>query len=70
MLAFAIAPGLSVALGGILNSHYGWESCFYAGTVYGAILLAMVRQLPETQKNTSTRSVSNETSAPGICKSI
>ncbi|HEA4198339.1 TPA: MFS transporter, partial [Legionella pneumophila] len=51
MLAFAIAPGLSVALGGILNSHYGWESCFYAGTVYGAILLAMVRQLPETQKN-------------------
>ncbi|HAT8718401.1 TPA: MFS transporter [Legionella pneumophila] len=51
MLAFAIAPGLSVALGGILNSHYGWESCFYAGTVYGAILLAMVRQLPETQKS-------------------
>ncbi|CCD04437.1 TPA: MFS transporter [Legionella pneumophila] len=51
MLAFAIAPGLSVALGGILNSHYGWESCFYAGTVYGAILLVMVRQLPETQKS-------------------
>ncbi|HAU1152281.1 TPA: multidrug effflux MFS transporter [Legionella pneumophila] len=51
MLAFAIAPGLSVALGGILNSHYGWESCFYAGIVYGFILLAMVRQLPETQKS-------------------
>ncbi|AMP88440.1 MFS transporter [Legionella pneumophila] len=51
MLAFAIAPGLSVALGGILNSHYGWESCFYAGIVYGFILLVMVRQLPETQKS-------------------
>ncbi|HAT1597147.1 TPA: MFS transporter [Legionella pneumophila] len=51
MLAFAIAPGLSVALGGILNSYYGWESCFYAGIVYGFILLVMVRQLPETQKS-------------------
>ncbi|HAT1658497.1 TPA: MFS transporter [Legionella pneumophila] len=51
MLAFAIAPGMSVALGGILNSHYGWESCFYAGIVYGLILLAMATQLPETQKS-------------------
>lgn len=51
MLAFAITPGLSIALGGVLNAHYGWESCFYAGIVYGLIMLALVIWLPETQKN-------------------
>jgi len=50
MLAFAITPGLGVALGGILNSYYGWTSCFYAGAVYGVILLYLVSHLPETQK--------------------
>ena len=29
MLAFAITPGLAVALGGILNEYYGWMSCFW-----------------------------------------
>jgi predicted MFS family arabinose efflux permease len=51
MLAFAITPGLGVALGGILNSHFGWMSCFYAGALYGVMLLLLVTQLPETQKN-------------------
>ncbi|HSW71680.1 MAG TPA: MFS transporter [Gammaproteobacteria bacterium] len=50
MLAFAITPGLSVALGGILNSYYGWTSCFYAGALYGVTLLFFVSGLPETQK--------------------
>lgn len=50
MLAFAIIPGLSVALGGILNSYYGWTSCFYAGAVYGLLLLALTQHLPETKK--------------------
>lgn len=49
MLAFAITPGLSIALGGILNTYYGWESCFYAGAIYGLILLILVTRLPETQ---------------------
>lgn len=48
MLAFAITPGLGVALGGVLNTYYGWMSCFYAGAVYGVILLAFVFRLPET----------------------
>lgn len=53
MLAFAITPGLGVALGGILNSHYGWASCFYAGAIYGLILLLFIARLPETNKTLS-----------------
>lgn len=48
MLAFAITPGLGIAIGGILNAHFGWESCFYAGAIYGVILLLLVSRLPET----------------------
>lgn len=48
ILAFAITPALSVALGGFLNAYYGWMSCFYACAVYGIILLALVFRLPET----------------------
>lgn len=50
MLAFAITPGLGVALGGLLNTYYGWTSCFYAGAIYGLVLLFFVSRLPETQK--------------------
>lgn len=49
ILAFAVTPGLSAALGGILNQHFGWTSCFYAGAGYGMILLALATRLPETQ---------------------
>lgn len=53
MLAFAITPGLGVALGGVLNAHFGWISCFVAGAIYGVILLAFVAYLPkfENKKN-------------------
>jgi DHA1 family bicyclomycin/chloramphenicol resistance-like MFS transporter len=49
ILAFAIAPALGVSLGGTLNTHYGWMSCFYASALYGMILLLRVIQLPETK---------------------
>ena len=48
ILAFAITPGLGAALGGVLNQNFGWTSCFYAGAVYGLILLALTTRLPET----------------------
>lgn len=51
MLAFAVTPGLSIALGGVLTSHFGWSSCFYASAIYGIILLAFVARLPETLSN-------------------
>jgi MFS family permease len=48
LLAFAVAPGIGVAAGGVLNNHFGWESCFYAGAAYGLCLLYLVSRLPET----------------------
>ncbi len=50
ILAFAITPGLSVTLGGILNTYFNWQSCFYAGAIYGCILLILSTQIPETKK--------------------
>lgn len=50
MLSFAITPGLAVALGGVVNTYFGWTGCFYASAVYGGILLWLVSRLPETQK--------------------
>lgn len=49
ILAFAITPGLSVALGGLLNAFFGWTSCFYAGAAYGFLLFFLATRLPETQ---------------------
>lgn len=48
--AFAIAPGIAVALGGFLNANFGWMSCFYLSALYGVILLLLVIKLPETLK--------------------
>ncbi len=50
MLAFAITPALGVLLSGLLNTYYGWTSCFYAGAIYGIFLLFLVTRLPETHK--------------------
>lgn len=57
MLSFAITPGLSVALGGVLTTHYGWLSCFYAGALYGLLLLLLTTRLPETQKILDTHAL-------------
>lgn len=46
LLAFAIAPGLGVGLGGLLNTYLGWSSCFYAGAIYGLLLCFLVARLP------------------------
>jgi len=48
--AFAMAPGIATAFGGVLTAHYGWISCFYAGLCYGVALLVFVFRLPETQQ--------------------
>lgn len=48
MLSFAIAPGLAIALGGLLTSQFGWESCFYFLAGYSALLLLFSLRLPET----------------------
>ncbi len=49
MMAFAITPGLGIALGGFLTEHGGgWQSCFYASALYGLVLLIMLRRTQET----------------------
>ncbi len=48
LLAFAIIPGIAVALGGVLVSSFGWESCFYFLSGYSILLLYLCRRLPET----------------------
>jgi len=49
MLAFAVSPGVSVMIGGILSENLDWTNTFYACAIYGLILLALVKNLPETK---------------------
>jgi MFS family permease len=49
IIAFAITPGIGVMLGGILTTHFGWISTFYACAVYGSILLFLVTRFQETK---------------------
>lgn len=48
-IIFALAPGLSVLLGGFLQDTFGWESTFYVIAFLGIIVLLLVNlKLPET----------------------
>jgi MFS family permease len=47
-LAFAIAPGIAVGVGGFLTTYYGWQSCFYALIGYSFLVLILSLFLPET----------------------
>jgi len=48
MLAFAVVPGVSIAIGGVLVTYLPWESCFYFLTVYAFFALYLVYRLDET----------------------
>ncbi|KAF5282914.1 hypothetical protein FQR65_LT14114 [Abscondita terminalis] len=48
LIVLFIMPGLSIALGGLLNHYDGWMSCIYAGAVYGLVLLFLTTRLTET----------------------
>lgn len=48
MMSFAITPGIGVALGGVLTTYFGWQSCFVALLIYGFLLLLLVKSAPET----------------------
>ncbi len=50
LLGFAVAPGLSLAIGGWLTEHFGWRSCFGFLALYSAILFLCTFTLPETAK--------------------
>jgi len=54
ILSFAIAPGASIAFGGLLTLHFGWQSIFIAMAVYGVLLLFLITKLPETARHIDT----------------
>lgn len=51
MIAFAIMPGVGVAIGGWLTRFLGWESCFYFLALFGGLVLWLSSKLPETAKH-------------------
>ncbi len=49
-LGNAIIPSITVAIGGLLTTAFGWKGCFVFLALYSAALLWMCRSLPETAK--------------------
>ncbi len=50
IISFGIAPGIGIAIGGILTEKFQWMSCFYFLALYGILLLFLASRLPETSK--------------------
>jgi len=48
MLAFAVVPGIGVAIGGFLTVSYGWEGCFAFLLAYSLFIGLLCTLLPET----------------------
>ncbi len=48
LIAFAIMPGIAIAIGGWITQQLGWESCFYFLALFGAFMLWLSSRLPET----------------------
>src|SRR3990167_5517083 len=48
MFAFAIVPGMAIAIGGVLVQYASWNACYYFLLLYGLILLYPAHRLPET----------------------
>lgn len=51
MFAFAIVPGVAIAIGGVLTQYIHWQACFYFLLCYGLFLLYPTIRLPETIGN-------------------
>ncbi len=51
LLAFAVMPGLGVAIGGFLTTRFGWEGCFLFLAGYTVMLALLCYKLPETARH-------------------
>jgi len=51
VLAFAVMPGIAIAIGGLLTQWFDWESCFYFLALFGLFMLYLCKRLPETAKS-------------------
>jgi MFS family permease len=49
ILAFAVAPGVAISIGGLLTQYFHWISCFYFLAAYGLLMMALSSRLPETK---------------------
>lgn len=49
--AFAIVPGIAIAIGGILVQYFSWNACYYFLLFYGLLLFYPAYLLPETLLN-------------------
>ncbi len=47
VIAFAILPGLSMTIGGVLTSHFAWQYCFYFLMAYGLFIYCVVSTISE-----------------------
>jgi multidrug resistance protein len=57
LIAFAIMPGIAVAIGGWLTEWFSWESCFYFLALFGIFALWLSTKLPETAKSLDTHAL-------------
>lgn len=48
MIAFAIVPGVAIAIGGVLAQYIYWQACFYFLFLYGLVLLIPAFRMSET----------------------
>ncbi len=51
LIAFAVMPGVAVAIGGWLTQLFNWESCFYFLALFGTFVLWLSTKLPETAQS-------------------
>lgn len=58
VLVFAVAPGLSISIGGVITQYFQWVTCFYFLAVYGLIVLYLSMKLPETKPELDTEAFS------------
>jgi Bcr/CflA subfamily drug resistance transporter len=57
MLAFAIVPGVAIAIGGILTQYFNWQACFYFLLFYGFMLIIPAVKMPETLSEPDTHAL-------------
>jgi multidrug resistance protein len=57
LIAFAVMPGIAIAIGGWLTQWFHWESCFYFLALFGAFVLFLSTKMAETAKSLDPRAL-------------
>lgn len=68
MLAFAIVPGVSTLIGGLLVTQWHWISCFYFLLIYGLVITLPVFMLAETLVEKDTQALHHRKIAMNYAK--